>query len=117
MTYDTRARSQNTFTGLKETAVALAAYEVDLAAGNYFTKTASGTPTFTVTNVPASGTTSSFILELTNGGDATITWMTGVTWAAATAPTLTSGGLDILGFYTTDGGTTWRGLVLAQAVA
>jgi hypothetical protein len=70
----------------------------------------------TVSNVPASGTAISFILDLTNGGSATITWWTGVKWASGTAPTLTSAGRDLLGFFTHDGGTTWNGLVLAKDV-
>ena len=97
-----------------ETKVAIAASAIDLSLANYFTKTISGTTTFTVSNVPATGTTASFILELTNGGSATVNWWSGVKWAGGTAPTLTSAGVDILGFYSHDGGTTWRGLVLAK---
>jgi len=100
-----------------EVSAAVAASDIDLSAANYFTKTISGTTTFTVSNVASSGTVSAFILTLTNGGAYTVNWFSGVTWANATAPTLTSSGTDILAFFTSDGGTTWRGLVLAQAVA
>lgn len=96
--------------------VAMAANDIDLTAGNFFTKTISGATTLTVSNVPASGTTASLILDLTNGGSATITWWSGVKWAGGTAPTLTSAGRDVLGFYTHDGGTTWTGLVLGKDV-
>jgi hypothetical protein len=41
----------------------------------------------------------------------------GVLWDGGVAPTLTAAGLDILIFYTHDGGTSWRGFVAAQAVA
>ena len=102
-----------TITGLKETRVAIASSAIDLSAGNYFTKTITKATTFTVSNVPASGTVASVILELTNGGSSNVTWFSGVTWAGGTAPTLTAAGVDVLGFYTTDGGTIWRGLVLA----
>lgn len=101
-------------TGMREARVAMGANDIDLRAANYFTKTVSGATTFTVSNVPAAGTVASFILELTNGGSATVTWWSGVKWAGGTAPTLTSAGVDILGFYTHDGGTTWRGMVLAK---
>ena len=101
-----------TATGLKETKVAMDADDIDLATGNYFTKTISGATTLTVSNVAASGTANAFVLELTNGGSSTVTWFSGVTWAASTAPTLTASGVDTLAFFTTDGGTTWRGFVL-----
>jgi hypothetical protein len=113
---NTQTVTNKVFTGLKETKVAVAASAIDLSLGNYFTKTISGTTTFTVSNVPASGTTASFILELTNGGSATVNWWTGRTWAGGTAPTLTASGVDVLGFYTYDGGTTWRGFVLATDI-
>jgi hypothetical protein len=99
----------------RETRVAMAsATAIDLSAGNYFQKTISGATTFTVTNVPSSGTAASIILDLTNGGSAVITWWSGVKWAGGTAPTLTSSGRDALGFYTFDGGTTWTGLLLGK---
>ena len=105
---------QPTLTGLREVKVAMAANNIDVATGNLFTKTISGATTLTTSNVPASGTLASFILDLTNGGSATITWWSGVKWAGGTAPTLTAAGRDVLGFYTHDGGTTWTGLLLGK---
>jgi hypothetical protein len=102
-----------TITALEEKSVAIASSDINLAAANYFTKTISGATTFTVSNTASSGDVSAFILILTNGGSDTVTFFSGVTWAAGTAPTLTAAGVDILGFFTIDGGTTWRGLVLA----
>lgn len=106
-----------TGTGIKETSAAISASNIDLSAGNYFTKTISGTTTFTVSNTASSGTVNSFILDLTNGGSATVNWWSGVKWAGGTAPTLTSSGRDVLGFFTQDGGTTWNGFVLGKAMA
>jgi len=103
-----------TITGLKETKVAMGANNIDCAAGNVFTKTISGATTLTVSNVAASGSVSEFILKLTNGGSATVTWFSGVKWAGGTAPTLTSAGLDNIGFFTDDGGTTWHGAVISK---
>lgn len=105
-----------TLTGTKETRVAMAANAVDLSTGNYFTKTISGNTTLTVSNTPASGTSVNFILDLTNGGSATITWWSGMKWVAAVQPTLTASGRDVLGFFTHDGGTTWTGLLLGRDV-
>ena len=79
-----------------------------------FTKTISGVTTFTVTGTPASGAVSSFMLDLTNGGSAAITWWSGMKWAGGTAPTLTTAGRDLLGFMTYDAGTTWTGMLLAK---
>lgn len=103
-------------TGLRETRTAMGANAIDLATGNFFSKTISGATTFTVSNVPATGTAATFILDLTNGGSAAITWFAGVKWAGGTAPTLTAAGRDVLGFFTHDGGTTWTGLVMGKDV-
>ena len=113
---DSQTLTNKTLTGLRETKVAMAANDIDLSTANYFTKTISGATALTVSNVPASGTTASFILDLTNGGSATITWFSGVTWPGGIAPTLTASGRDVLGFYTSDAGTTWTGLWLGLNV-
>ena len=106
-----------TATGHRETRVAIPASDIDLSAGNYFTKTISGATTFTVSNVAASGSVSAFVLELTNGGSAAVTFFSGVDWPAATPPTLTASGVDVLAFFTTDGGVNWRGFVLGLGMA
>jgi len=110
----TQTLTNKTLTGLKETAASVAASNLDLATGNLFYKTISGNTTFTLSNVPSSGTAASFILELTNGGSATVTLWSGVKWEGGIAPTLTASGVDVLGFYTRDGGSTWRGFVMAK---
>ena len=114
----------NTFTAAQtfgasvvEKKVAMGANDIDLSAGNYFTYTLSGAQTLTVSNVASSGSVSAFVLEVTNGGSAALTFFSGVTWAAATAPTLTAAGVDTLAFFTSDGGTTWRGFVLGLGMA
>lgn len=101
-------------TGTKETKIAVPASAIDVSTGNYFTRTITATTTFTVSNVPTTGTAVSFIIELTNGGSQTVNWFSGVKWQGGTPPTLTAAGVDILGFYTHDGGTTWRGMLLSK---
>lgn len=108
--------TNKTLTGLRETKTTSSSNNFDLLAGNYFTHTLSGATTFTVSNVAASGSVSAFVIDLTNGGSAVITWWSGTKWAAGTAPTLTASGRDLLAFFTHDGGTTWNGLVLAKDV-
>ena len=118
----------NTFTATQtfgksvvETKVAIAAAEIDLALGNYFTKSSVGTLTLTLTNQATTGSVSAFVLELANGASPAVTFTfnagSTVKWAAATAPTLTASGTDVLAFFTYDGGTTWRGFVLGLGMA
>lgn len=115
-TNDQQTLTNKILTGVMETRVVPSGSNINLLAGNYFTKTIAVSTTFTVSNVPNNGTTASFILELTNGGAANVTWWSGVKWAAGTAPTLTASGIDSLAFYTHDGGATWIGLLLGKDV-
>lgn len=112
----TQTLTNKTITALKETKVA-SSTNFDLSAANYFTYTVSAITTFTVSNTAASGSVSSFILDITNGGAYAITWFAGVQWPGGIAPVLTTSGRDSLGFYTYDGGTVWTGLVLGKAIA
>ena len=99
-----------------ETKVAMgSATAVNLENGNVFSKTISGTTTLTFTN-PSSAAATSFSLILTNGGSATLNFPSAVDWSAATAPTLTASGIDILTFTTIVGGTIWYGIVAGQAM-
>ena len=120
--------SANTFTALqtlnagvavdgpyKQTAEAVGALDIDLATGNYFTKTISADSTFTFSNPPASGTACSFTLELTHTSG-TVTWPSSVKFPADTAPTLTTGKTHLFIFVTDDGGARYRGAALADYV-
>ena len=73
--------------------------------------------TFTFDNPFPTGQEDAFSLYLTNGGSQTVNWPASVDWNAATAPTLTTAGVDLLVFTTIDGGTIWNGAVIAQALA
>ena len=84
--------------------------DIDITAGNVVTGTVdTSTTTFTFSNPSASGKACSFTLILTNGGSQTVNWPGSVDWASSTAPTLTSSGVDVIGFLTVDGGTIWYG--------
>jgi hypothetical protein len=116
-TTDAQTLTNKTITsiGAYETRIAMSALNIDLSLGSYFTKTISGAVSLTVSNVPAAGTVSSFILDLTNGGSSAVTFW-GVKWVGGTPPTLTTTGRDALGFFTHDGGTIWTGLVLGKDI-
>jgi hypothetical protein len=96
--------------------VPMAAANIDLSAGDVFTKTVSGSLTLTISNYRASGLMSKGILELTNPGT-NVTFPSGSKWAAGSPPTFTVSGKDVLGFYSLDGGTTITWLVLGQNVS
>jgi len=82
---------------------------LDLSLSNDFTCTLNGNTTFNITNTPATGVVS-FSLQLTGGGSYTVSF-TNAKYPGATAPSLTSGGIDVITFVTYDNGTSWRGQV------
>jgi len=114
--------SEQTFNGgvsvdgaYEQTAEAVAALDINLSTGNYFTKTINGNSTFTFSNPPASGTVGTFTLELTHTSG-TVTWPASVKFPADTAPTLSTGKTHLFVFVTDDGGTRYRGAALADYV-
>ena len=109
--------TNKTLKGYAEAAVAMAANDVNLTLGNVQTKTISGAQTLTFSNPPASGLAGSFTLILTNGGSSAVTFPSAVKWPAATAPTLTASGVDVLTFVTTNGGTIWYGIASGIGMA
>ena len=85
---------------------------IDLELGNSVSATVdTSANTFTFDNPTASDELCGFTLTLTNGGSQTVNWPASVDWAAATAPTLTAAGVDVLVFFTIDGGTIWNGFL------
>lgn len=83
---------------------------IDLFAGLAISATIAGATTFSLTNPPSVGS-AVVVMQLTNGGSATITWPTSVKWAGGTAPKLTAEGTDIIVLTTNDAGITWYGNV------
>jgi len=91
---------------------------VDLTLGNVVTATATANiTTITLSNVPATGTCASFSLIATNFGAFAVTWPASFKWPNGVAPTLTASGIDILVFFTVNGGTTWFGNLAGEAYA
>ena len=86
--------------------------DINLTLGNSVSATVdTNANTFTFSNPTASDEMCGFSLVLTNGGSQTVNWPGSVDWAGASAPTLTSSGVDILVFITIDGGTIWHGMI------
>ena len=70
-----------------------------------------------LSNVQASGLTSSFALVFTADGTArTVAWPASFYWPSGTAPTITStlNKKDVYVFFTYDGGTTWQAFISGQ---
>tara|TARA_Y100001951_G_C11293561_1_gene273949 strand:+ start:34 stop:921 length:888 start_codon:yes stop_codon:yes gene_type:complete len=91
---------------------AAATVDIDLTSGNVFTITPDQNTTFTFSNPSPTGKSCAFTLVWTqDSSDRTATWPATVDWAAATAPTLTSGSgkRDAFTFFTMDAGTIWYG--------
>jgi predicted regulator of Ras-like GTPase activity (Roadblock/LC7/MglB family) len=93
------------------------ALNFDLQSTNFFTKSISTSTTFTISNPPPNdGYRYDYIMEITLTSASVVTWWSGISWTTAsnkTAPTL-SVGKNIVGFYTTNGGSTWVGLWLGN---
>ena len=87
--------------------------DINLTLGNSVTATVdTSANTFTFSNPTASDEGCGFTLVLTNGqSQGAVTWPASVDWAGGSAPTLTASGVDILTFWTVDGGTIWHGMV------
>ena len=86
--------------------------DIDLTLGNSVSATVdTSTNTFTFSNPTASDEGCGFTLVLTNGGSQTVNWPGTVDWEGGAAPTLIPSGVDILTFWTIDGGTLWHGFL------
>jgi hypothetical protein len=109
--------------GVLETAQTVAAstatYAINLANGTIVNLTLTANCTLTFPSV-TSGVGVSFTLELVQDGTGsrTVAWPAGVKWAGGVAPVLTTtaAALDILNFYSIDGGTTWRAFLAGSDV-
>jgi len=90
-----------------------AAYTIDLAVKNVFKIRLTDNCTFTFSNPPASGKAGSFTLILIQDdvGGRGVNWPVTVLWAGGGSPVLSTDAdkIDILTFFTVDGGTTWYG--------
>jgi hypothetical protein len=93
---------------------------LDVANNNYFyTTLTENITTVTLSGLPATGKFVSWAWEITQDAGAsgyTITWPAAVVWAGGTAPTLTAtaSAVDVISFWTRDGGTTVYGSVSGQ---
>lgn len=83
--------------------------DTDIAQVVLFTVTGNIT-SMSITGLPAAPDAAWVTFEITNGGAFSITWDTAIVWDGGSPPTLLSSGVDLVVFYTRDGGTTIRGM-------
>jgi hypothetical protein len=83
---------------------------LDLSTANNFRRQFNGTSTLTFTNAPASNAFG-FTLVTVNAGAYTVNFPARIDWAGGSVPLLTTSGVDVLVFYTFNGGTTYLGFV------
>lgn len=103
--------------GLKEKVVTMSNNIIDLNAGNIFIKNVTGNISFTLSNVSSvAGVAQSFTLELVNAGNYIITWWNNLTWDEGKPPTPPQNTTSIIGFYTTNNGSTWRGFIASKDI-
>lgn len=86
---------------------------LNLANGLYIAATIAGTTTLSVPTAPAGGC-ATVLLELTNGGNHSVTWGMAPRWSNGVAPILTAGGVDLVAL--THRGGRWIGALIASNV-
>lgn len=97
--------------GLEGTSV-----NIDLTTSNNFAHVVTAATTFTVTAKDVTGFQLG-TLVLSNGGAYTVTWPSSFRWADDTPPTLNTSGIDVITFFTIDGGTKYYAVQSITGVA
>lgn len=101
-----------TIIGLREAVIAMPASNIDLAAGNRFSKTIAANTTFTIYNPPAANTCQVIVLRLTVSAGVPTFWA-GVVWDKGTPPTLTAGKTCEIAFLVGPNGTSTTAALIA----
>lgn len=86
---------------------------IDLTQADVFEINVTEDTSFQITNKPTGHMVLSFIIEIVGGSQHLVQWFDGIKWDSGIVPTL-SDGRDIYGFYTKDGGSNWRGMLLGK---
>tara|TARA_R110000796_G_scaffold195698_1_gene312262 strand:- start:73 stop:504 length:432 start_codon:yes stop_codon:yes gene_type:complete len=86
----------------------------DLSVASFFKVTLSANLVISAINNATASMAQSFAIEVVNSGAYSITWPGTVRWDGGTAPTLTENRTILFMFYTTDGGTIFRGQVVME---
>ena len=86
---------------------------LDLSTANNFRRQFNATATIAFSNPPASNAFG-FTLVVVNAGAYSITWPASIDWVGGLSPILTSSGVDVLVFYTYNGGSSYYGFVTGK---
>jgi hypothetical protein len=90
---------------------------LDLATATEWTMTITGATTLAFTNTLGAGLSEVVYLRFTNAGSAAITWPASTKFAAATAPTFTASGTDVVGVKYDTTTSTYMVFVIGLAIA
>lgn len=83
---------------------------IDVSISSFFKKTITTDTSFEFINCRADSSCC-VTLVLTNGGNHIVSWSNNVYWADGTPAILTENGIDVITFFTINGGTTWYATV------
>lgn len=89
---------------------------LDLKTANNFTHAVAADTTFTVT-AHAGSSFQLGTLVLTNGGTSAVTWPDSFKWADGVPPSLMASGVDVITFFTIDGGETYYAAQVMTGIA
>ena len=89
---------------------------LDLKTANNFTHAVAADTTFTVT-AHAGSSFQLGTLVLTNGGTSAVTWPDSFKWADGVPPSLMASGVDVIAFFTIDGGETYYAAQVMTGIA
>lgn len=92
------------------------AVALDLKTANNFTHAVAADTTFTVM-AHAGSSFQLGTLVLTNGGTSAVTWPDSFKWADGVPPSLMAGGVDVITFFTIDGGETYYAAQVMTGIA
>lgn len=86
----------------------------DLSVASFFTVSLSSSLTIASFDNATASKAQSFALEITNNGSYSVFWPGTIKWDGGSAPTITANKVTLFMFYTTDGGSTFRGQVVME---
>lgn len=90
---------------------------IDLLQGTFFTTTLTASDVLTFDNPPSSNVVVTFSVEVSADGPYSVSWPTEVEWESGITPSIDTDGTALFTFYTSDGGTSYRGSLVYQSTS
>ena len=90
---------------------------INLLGGTFFTKTLTSSETVTFDNAPSSNVVVTFSVEISASGAYSVAWPGTVQWESGITPSIDTDGTALFTFYTSDGGSSYRGSLVYQSTS